>query len=56
MQAFKFAVYVGVPIALTAFVVYNPDNLQALIAKVTPLSAGPWRPDPPPSLRSRPPC
>ena len=34
LQIFKFAVYLGVPIALTAFVAFSPDNLQAIIQNV----------------------
>lgn len=36
MQVFKFAVYLSVPIALTYFVVYNPENLKAVIEHVSP--------------------
>ncbi|KAL4528792.1 hypothetical protein Ndes2526B_g07110 [Nannochloris sp. 'desiccata'] len=31
LEAFKFALYLGIPIGLTAFVVFRPDNLQAII-------------------------
>jgi hypothetical protein len=34
LQVFKFAVYLGVPIALTAFAVYSPGNLQSIINNV----------------------
>jgi hypothetical protein len=34
LQIFKFAVYLGVPISLTAFVAFRPDNLQAIIQNV----------------------
>lgn len=33
-QAFKFGVYVAIPICLTAFVVFRPDNLKAIIDNV----------------------
>lgn len=39
LQVFKFAVYLGIPIALTAFVVYRTDNLQQIIENVSPGAA-----------------
>jgi hypothetical protein len=38
VQAFKFSLYLAVPICLTAFVVYTPENLQAIIKKVSSCS------------------
>lgn len=35
MQVFKFSLYVSVPIALTYFVVYRPENLQTVIENVS---------------------
>ena len=34
-QAAKFALYVAVPIVLTGYFVFNPDNLQAIIRSVS---------------------
>lgn len=41
MQAFKFAIYVALPIGLTAAVVLNQDMLQRIIKSVSGLGAGP---------------
>lgn len=40
LQVFKFAVCLGLPIALTAYVVYYPQGLQEVIRKVRPATAG----------------
>lgn len=47
LEAFKFALYVGIPIGLTAFVVFRSENLQTIIENRAYVRYPPEGPRPP---------